>query len=50
MTGKRPRQRWWDRIEKDLKKVNPLLDVGAALDRKRWKGILEVAMVLNGSL
>jgi hypothetical protein len=39
ITGKRPRgrprQRWCDRIEKDLKKINPLLDMGAPLDRER---------------
>jgi len=51
-TGKRPRgrprQRWYDRVEKDLKKINPLLDMGVASDREKWKGILEAAMVLNG--
>jgi hypothetical protein len=46
----RLRQRLWDRIKKDLKKVNSLLDMEAALDRERWKGILEAAMVLNGPL
>jgi len=34
ITGKRPRgrprQRWYDRVEKDLKKINPLLDMGVA--------------------
>ena len=54
ITGKRPRgrprQRWYDRVEKDLKKINPLLDMGVASDREKWKGILEAAMVLNGPL
>jgi len=54
ITGKRPRgrprQRWYDRVEKYLKKINPLLDMGVASDREKWKGILEAAMVLNGPL
>jgi len=54
ITGKRPRgkprQKWNGIIEKDLKEVNPLLDVEVASDRERWKGILEAAMVLSGLL
>ena len=54
LTGKRPRgrprQRWYDTVKKTLKKINPLLDMEVALDRERWKSVLEAAMVLNGPL
>lgn len=41
---------WLDKVEGDLKKVNSLLDMGAALGRERWQSNLEAAMVLNGPL
>jgi len=41
ITGKRPRgrprQRWYDRVKKDLKKINPLLDMGE-LERRLRSG------------
>lgn len=45
----RHRQRWNDAVKKPLKKVNPydMGDMGAALDKEKWKGILETAIVLN---
>jgi len=47
ITGKRPRgrprQRWNDRIEKDLKKSQYIARYGSGIGRERWKGILEAA-------
>jgi len=37
-------------VGRDLKKINPLLDVEAALDREERKSVLKAAMVLNGPL
>ncbi|VVC33281.1 Hypothetical protein CINCED_3A001703 [Cinara cedri] len=47
LTGKRPRGRPWQKRydrRKRSKKVNPLLDMRPALDRERWKSILEAPM------
>lgn len=43
----RPRQKWYNRVEKDLKRVNPLLDMSTAQSRDKWKSMLEAMMVLN---
>lgn len=45
---KMPRQRWYYRVEKNLKEISLLLDIEVLLDR--YKSIVEAAIFLNLSL
>jgi hypothetical protein len=44
----RPRQRWNDRVKKDLKLLGITDGERLAMDRKTWRGIVKAAMDLNG--
>lgn len=44
----RPRQRWSDRVNEDLKLLGIRDGETRALDREAWRGIVEVPMGLNG--
>lgn len=44
----RPRQRWMDRVKKDLMQVDKTAIIEDADNRDRWRGIVEAAKGLNG--
>ncbi|KAL4083726.1 hypothetical protein QTP88_029042 [Uroleucon formosanum] len=44
----RPRQRWLDRVKKDLIQVDETARIEDADNRDRWKGLVEAAKGLNG--
>ena len=44
----RPRQRWLDRVKKDLFQVDETARIEDADNRDRWKGLVEAAKGLNG--
>lgn len=37
---------WYDTVEKHLKKISALLDMGTAFDREKWKSVLKVVIIL----
>jgi len=42
-----PRQRWADRIKKDLIKCTQKITIEDSIDRYRWKNVVEIAKVLQ---
>jgi len=46
----RPRTRWKDAVEKDIKMLGRNITVDMALDRERWRELLVAAQVLQGPL
>jgi hypothetical protein len=46
----RPRKRWKDAVEKDIKMQGRNMTVNLALDRERWRELLVEAQVLQGPL
>jgi hypothetical protein len=47
-THRRPQQRWFDTVKKDLTRVDPTYNINLAIDRMHWRGIVEAALDLNG--
>jgi len=46
----RPRTRWRDVVEKDIKMLGRNVSVDLALNRERWRELLVAAQVLQGPL
>lgn len=46
----RPRTRWKDTVKKDMRLIDENATLDCTLNRKKWKGLLVAAQVLNGSL
>jgi hypothetical protein len=45
---RRPRQRWFDSVKRDLSKINNTFNINMATDRDQWRRIVETAKDLNG--
>ncbi|KAJ8893588.1 hypothetical protein PR048_006188 [Dryococelus australis] len=44
----RPRLRWWDKLEKDLKQLHVDEGWSKALDRSRWRQLFKATCGLQG--
>jgi len=45
---RRPCQRWFDTVKRDLTRVDPTYSINLAVDRMQWRRIVEAALDLNG--
>lgn len=52
LTGKRPRgkpRQWWrDRVNEDIRMVDGTAKLEIAIDRNKWRNLVEAAKCLNG--
>jgi len=46
----RPRTRWKDTVEKDMRLIEEIATLDWTLDREKWRGLLAAAQVLNEPL